>query len=408
MINPLKILRPLPSNLIFLMLLDRLLSSFAAGSTMFKNVCLGGTFDGIHAGHKLLFGEATKICSQRLVVGVTDANMIKSKTLWELIAPVDERITKVREYLNEVNPNLTYHVVPISDIYGPTIIEKDLDCIVVSQETIRGGQKINQARSEKGWPELKMHVVNLVQDNDVSNTDAMKRLHENKVSSSLRRIEMLGSIIKPPSPNNSIPKHPYLIGLTGGIASGKTSIGKYLESLGFGYINYDLLGHKTYATVGSPIYREIVEFFGSGILDEATNQIDRGKLGKIVFNDRAKLGKLNAIVWPGIYALVDEEIARLKDKHDVIVLESALLIESGQTKRVHQVWTSIIPTEEAVKRQMDSRGLSEEEAVKRVNAQTDNQTRIRASNAIFCSLWEPEFTQQQVRKCVNELREKYL
>lgn len=377
---------------------------------MFRNVCLGGTFDGIHAGHKLLFGEATRICTNRLVVGVTDIEMIKSKTLWELIAPVDDRIYKVREYLEkEVKLNLMYNVVPISDIYGPTITEKELECIVVSDETIRGAKRINEARSALGWHELKIHVVKLLRDDSSTAEDVMIRLNEKKVSSSCMRLEKLGSILRPPIPNESIPKRPYLIGLTGGIASGKTEICKYLESLGFGYINYDILGHKTYSSVDSPIYKKIVEHFGESILDEQTNQIVRSKLGKIVFGDETKLKKLNEIVWPGIYVLVDEEIEKLKDQHEVIVLESALLLESEQNKRVHQVWTVIIPTEEAIKRQVESRGFSREDAEQRVKSQKlDNLTRVQKSNVVFCSLWEQEFTRQQVRKCVHELREKYL
>lgn len=387
------------------MVFEKLFSSI--GGRMFKNVCIGGTFDGIHAGHKLLFNEATKLCKERLVVGVTDTSMIKSKILWELIAPVDERIHEVREYLTVLNQNLTYDIVPINDIYGPTIVEEDLQCIVVSKETFRGADKINEARLEKGWPKLEVHIVNLLEEESSSITSAMKRLKEKKVSSSLMRMEKLGTIIRPPVPNKSIPDRPYLIGLTGGVASGKTAVGKYLQTLGLGYINYDIMGHKTYDKVDSPIYNQIVDYFGTSILDPETKQIVRGTLGKIVFSDKSKLDKLNEIVWPGIYALVDEEIERLKIKHDAIVLESALLIESGQTSRVHQVWTTIIPPEEAVKRQVESRGLDKEEALRRVKAQADNMTRVRQSNAVFCSLWEPEFTQQQVRKCINELKTNY-
>lgn len=376
--------------------------------TMHKNVCMGGTFDGIHEGHKILFGNATKICSDRLIVGVTDTNMIKNKVLWELIAPVEERISKVKDYLQLIKPSLNYQVVSISDIYGPAVTEEELDCIVVSRETIRGANMVNKARQSKGWNELEVHVVDLVEDDNSSHQVNLERLKENKVSSSLLRIERLGSIIKEPEEKPDIPKLPYMIGLTGGIASGKTSIGKYLESKGFGYINHDLLGHKTYEQVGSVIYNQIVDYFGTSILDETTRAIERSRLGKIVFADRSKLDKLNEIVWPGIYSLADKMMVELGSKHDVIVVESALLIESGRVDRYHQVWTSIIPVEEAIKRQVEGRGLSPEEAERRVKAQLDNLTRVKASNAVFCTLWEVEFTHQQVDKCVNELREKYL
>lgn len=355
-----------------------------------------------------MFREALKLCSSRLVVGVTDINMIKNKFLWELIAPINDRIKGVRDHLTSVNPDLEYQVVAINDIYGPTIQEEDLDCIVVSKETVRGAEKINEARSQKGWRELRVHVVDLLQEKDPSLDEAMNRLHEKKVSSSIMRLDKLGTILKPPIPKPHLPKRPYLIGLTGGVASGKSALGEYLKSVGFGYISYDLMGHMTYATRDSPTYKDIVEYFGISILNEETQLIDRSKLGAAVFGDRSKLDKLNQIVWPAIYLLVDEEIARLKDKHDVIVLESALLVESGQTDRVHQIWTMIIPPEEAVKRQMASRGISKEEAEKRVNSQVDNFTRVQAANVVFCSLWEIDFTRKQANKCINELRRYYL
>lgn len=407
-------LRTLVSLLLWPMFLDRLLlvaassSSLVAGSTMFKSVCLGGTFDGIHAGHKLLLGEATKICKERLVVGVTDDQMIKKKVLWELIMPYEERIRGLKEYLNTLNNSLTYQIVPLKELYGPTITDKDLDCIVVSEETIKGASKINEARRDKDWPELKVHVVNLIEDTNKTNQDNLTRLHEHKVSSSLLRVQKLGKIIRPPVPNNSIPNRPYLIGLTGGVASGKSTIANYLESLGFGCINYDLTAHKTYEQIGSPVYEQIVEYFGEQILNESTKQINRSALGKIVFSDQNKLHKLNSIVWPAMYKLVDSQIEQLKDKHEIIFLESALLVESNQDKRVHQIWTTIVPKEEAIKRQMESRGLSREEAEKRLNSQTDNLTRVKHSNAVFCTLWEQNFTQQQVDRALKELREKYL
>lgn len=375
---------------------------------MFKKVCLGGTFDGIHSGHKLLLGEALKLCENRLVVGVTDIKLIKSKILWELIAPVDDRIKTVRDYLVSMNSKLDYNIVPINDIYGPTIEERDLECIVVSEETVGGAKKVNEARAEKGWPELKIHIVNLVQENNAALSDSMNRLNEKKVSSSLMRLDKLGTILRKPSINPDIPDRPYLIGLTGGVASGKTAIGNYLQTLGFGYISYDLMGHKAYASKESAAYLKIRDYFGDSILDEQSGLIDRGKLGKIVFNDQEKLNKLNAIVWPVIYQLVDEELSKIKDKFEVVVLESALLVETKQTKRVHQVWTTMVPPEEAVRRQIKDRGLSKEEAEKRVASQVDNLTRVRASNAVFCSLWEPEFTQKQVQKCVDELRKYYI
>lgn len=374
----------------------------------YNNVAVGGTFDGIHVGHKLLFNEATMRCNKTLVVGVTSNNMLKSKILWELIAPVYDRIKLVENFLSEIDPNITIEVVPMYDIYGPTIEREQLHYLVVSEETKKGGQKVNEARVEKGWQPMEIGVIKLMESVEVGTKSMMLRLREKKVSSSISRILKLGTILNAPKPNLSIPTKPYMIGLTGGVASGKTAIADYLKTLDYGVINYDILGHKTYENIDSPVYKKILDFFGETILNPETKSIVRSELGKLVFGDKEKLQKLESFVWPAIYDLVDKEIDVLKEKHPVIVLESALLLESKQDKRVHQIWTTFVPPEEAVNRQVVSRGLSREEAEKRVAAQTDNLTRIRNSNAIFCSLWEPEFTRYQVKKCVEQLQKECL
>lgn len=87
---------------------------------MYNYVVLGGTFDRLHVGHKILLSEAVLRCNKKLTVGITDTNMLKSKKLWELIEPCNTRIAKVREFLEEVEPNLEYDIVPINDVYGPT------------------------------------------------------------------------------------------------------------------------------------------------------------------------------------------------------------------------------------------------------------------------------------------------
>lgn len=102
-------------------------SAFTESLDTFKNVVLGGTFDRIHAGHKVLLSTAALLAEERLVVGVTDENMIKSKKLWELIHPTEQRIADVRAFLEEIDSTLRYEVVPISDPFGPTATDRNMD-----------------------------------------------------------------------------------------------------------------------------------------------------------------------------------------------------------------------------------------------------------------------------------------
>lgn len=93
----------------------------------YRNVVLGGTFDRIHAGHKVLLTQAVLLATERVVVGVTDGGMIKSKKLHELILPAAHRIEHVKEFLEDVDPFLRYEVVPILDPFGPTATDPDMD-----------------------------------------------------------------------------------------------------------------------------------------------------------------------------------------------------------------------------------------------------------------------------------------
>jgi phosphopantetheine adenylyltransferase/dephospho-CoA kinase len=102
---------------------------------------------------------------------------------------------------------------------------------------------------------------------------------------------------------------PYVIGLTGGLASGKSSVRKRLEKFGAATIDCDQLGHRTYEP-NSNAYGKLVEIFGENILD-ADKRIDRRKLGSIVFANKDELKKLTDVVWPEIKDLIQIEIGKL-------------------------------------------------------------------------------------------------
>lgn len=115
------------------------------------------------------------------------------KVLWELIEPCSTRIRLVKDFLEDVDPNISYNIFPLQDIYGPTKDDPNMDLIIVSEETVRGAVKINELRTEKNMKPLDVHVVKLVKDENVQYEH-----EESKISSSNQRIRLLGTRLKEP------------------------------------------------------------------------------------------------------------------------------------------------------------------------------------------------------------------
>ncbi|KAH0948898.1 hypothetical protein HN011_006343 [Eciton burchellii] len=362
---------------------------------VYKNVVLGGTFDRLHNGHKIMLSEAVLRCTENLTVGVTDINMISGKLLWELIEPCTQRISKVKEFLEDVDSSITYDVVPITDMYGPTKENPAFEMIVVSEETKRGGDKVNEIRLQNNLSKLDVYVVKLAAD------EHHNEYEENKISSSNQRIRLLGTRLQPPRIDGK-PLKPYIIGLTGGIASGKSSVAEKLQKLGAGLINCDKLAHDLYLP-GKDCFHAIIKHFGSSILD-SNGFIDRKILGDIVFNDKEQLEKLNKLIWPLILREAEKQINILFSKgYEIIVIEAAVLIQAKWQNICHEIWSCIIPQNEAIKRVMDRNGLSEEEAKLRIQIQPDNTEQIKEANVVISTIWSHEITQKQVEKAWKEL-----
>ena len=117
---------------------------------LYEHVVLGGTFDRLHPGHKILLSSALLRCSSRLTVGVTGPALLTGKVLPELLQPVSQRIEGVSRFVTEVRPEVEKNIVEISDPFGPSIVLPELQCIVGSQETERGCQAVNLKRVEAG------------------------------------------------------------------------------------------------------------------------------------------------------------------------------------------------------------------------------------------------------------------
>jgi len=159
---------PCPASLLSLGWGDSDCENLPAGS--FDNVVLGGTFDRIHAGHKLLLAMSALCAQKRLLVGVSRGPLLDNKELKDLVHPLDLRTRRLFQTLYSMRPCVAYQIVPIDDPFGPSITDPDLQCIVVSKETERGGQSVNKRRVEKGLNSIHVDVVDLVgpEDSDES------------------------------------------------------------------------------------------------------------------------------------------------------------------------------------------------------------------------------------------------
>lgn len=171
------------------------------------------------------------------------------------------------------------------------------------------------------------------------------------------------------------------------------------QSLGAMVMDCDKIAHEIYEP-GQVCYKRVVGEFGKGILD-TNKRIDRTLLGPIVFSDPAKLEKLNNIVWPELMAEVKRRIQALVDQKEcpnVVVLEAAVLLKAGWDKEVHEVWSMIIPPEEAIRRVVERNGLSEEEVKRRLASQMTNKETVARSHVVFSSQWDHEFTLNQAER----------
>ncbi len=173
-----------------------------------------------------------------------------------------------------------------------------------------------------------------------------------------------------------------VIGLTGGIGTGKSEATRQLEALGASIISADQVGHEAY-TPNTEAWERVVATFGDDILQD-DQEIDRRKLGAIVFSDPSQLEKLNQIMHPRMARIVSGKIEVFRGQGvSVVVVEAALLFEAGWDSLVEEVWVTDSPEELIIGRLKERNGLSEEEAKKRINSQMDRAERIERSDFVI-------------------------
>ena len=172
-----------------------------------------------------------------------------------------------------------------------------------------------------------------------------------------------------------------VIGLTGSIGTGKSEVTRVLQELGAEVINADQVGHEAY-TPHTDSWNAVVDAFGQGIL-QPDGEIDRRKLGAIVFADSGQMAKLNGIMHPRMADMVAEKIEQMRSRGvQVVVVEAALMFEAGWETLVDEVWATDSPLEMVFQRLMSRNGLDEAEVRKRLASQMDIQERLDRSGVV--------------------------
>ncbi len=184
----------------------------------------------------------------------------------------------------------------------------------------------------------------------------------------------------------------FVIGLTGNIATGKSVVRKMLEHLGAYGIDADSLANRA-VSKGSPAYQPVLETFGRWILS-ADEQIDRAKLGRLVFSDPEALERLEAIVHPMVSQAIDILIRRARQ--NVIVVEAIKLFESGLAEKCDSLWVTYTAPDLQLARLTQKRGMAEAQARQRMNAQTAQDKKVSAADVVIRNQGSFEDTWGQV------------
>ena len=196
------------------------------------------------------------------------------------------------------------------------------------------------------------------------------------------------------------------VGLTGGIASGKSTVARMLVEKGAVLIDFDELTREV-EEPDKPAWREIVRHFGEAVL-LPDRRIDRGKLGAIVFGDPVKRRLLNDIVHPAVFDEWRKRLTEIERRQpDAVVLSDIpLLIEAGLEKMVDLVLLVYIPPDEQIRRLMARNGFSREEAERRVSAQMPIVQKIPRADRVIRNEGSIEETAREVERIWEELRRK--
>jgi len=184
----------------------------------------------------------------------------------------------------------------------------------------------------------------------------------------------------------------FVIGLTGNIATGKSVVRKMLEHLGAYSIDADALSHRATAK-GAPGYQPVIDAFGRWILGP-DGEIDRAKLGRVVFNDPDALASLEKIIHPLVAQAVDVMIGRATQR--VVVIEAIKLLEGNLRAACDSIWVTTSPEEAQIERLTSKRNTPRDEALQRIRAQGPAQDKVKVANIVIKNEGSFEDTWKQV------------
>ena len=190
----------------------------------------------------------------------------------------------------------------------------------------------------------------------------------------------------------------FVIGLTGGIGSGKSAVTALLGELGAAVVDADKVGHQAYQP-HTETWQAVVDAFGRDIL-QPNEEVDRRKLGAIVFSDPKELARLNSIMHPRMYTMLEVQLNEMRESGvEVAVLEAAILIEAKWTPLVDEVWVTVASEDTVVLRVQQRNNLAEEEIRRRIRSQLSNEERSEHANVVI----ENNAGMQELQDKVNDL-----
>ena len=191
------------------------------------------------------------------------------------------------------------------------------------------------------------------------------------------------------------------IGLTGGIATGKSLVTQYLRGLGHRVIDSDELARQV-VEPGTPGLAKLTEAFGSQIL-QTNGQLDRARLGQLIFQDEVARQQVNTILHPLIFAAIEQTIEAVADTDATVWIDMPLLYEVGYEARVDQVWVVYVPENLQRERLMRRNQWTYEQAEAAIASQWPIEQKRQRADWVIDNQGTPEVTYQQIEKQLEEL-----